>query len=154
MECYEGATMIKTFRGILADGGQDKINLKTSRGAIGYRIVKFQIFSKAPGASAYEHVVKIFKLKQTTVDGVVDFSDGDLLAASYLEGHAGEAYPDSQATIFEEEIFNQDIYVTHFDVLTGESCNYYIELEQVMLNENESAMATLQSLRRLALPRN
>ena len=36
--------MIKTYRGNLADGGQDRIRLKTLKGEIGYKIIKFQAF--------------------------------------------------------------------------------------------------------------
>ena len=154
MECYEGATMIKTYRGILADGGQDKINLKTLKGDIGYKINKFQIIGKEPGQQDQEHTVKIYKLKQSTIDNAIDFSDGDLLGAGYIAEDAGQAYPLYTIIIFDKEIFNQDIYITHQDTTGAQPCNYYIELEQVKLNENESTMATLQSLRRLALPRN
>ena len=139
--------MIKTFRGLLADGGQDTIRLSTNNGLTGYRIVKFEIMTNKPGATAYEHVMKIWKTKQTTIDGLVDFSIDALLGAGYLEGHAGEAYPDSQATFFDQEVFNQDIFVTQYDVLTGEACNYYIELEQVKLAQDAAAVATLKDMR-------
>ena len=140
--------MIKTFRGLIADLVQDTIVLHTNDGEMGYRIIKFQIFSNAPGTKESEHVVKIYKVSQTTIDGLVDFSDNTLLAAAYLETHAGAAYPDNpQNTIFEQEIFNQDIFVTHQDVNTGDACNYYIELEQFKLDLSESTVATLKDIR-------
>jgi hypothetical protein len=142
--------MIKTYRGNLADQTQDRIRIKTNRGNVGYRIVKFQIAPALPGASSYESVVKIYKNKQTTIDGSVDFTDGDLLAMAFLEGNASNQYPDNIQVIFDHEIFNQDFYVTNFDADTGAACNYYIELEQIMLNDNEAAMATLQSIRQIA----
>ena len=43
--------------------------------------------------------------------------------------------------------FNQDIYVTMKDSSTGESCNYYIELEQMKLNLDEQTVATLKDIR-------
>jgi hypothetical protein len=156
MECYEGAKMIKTYRGQLIDGGQDKINLKTLEGKIGYRIVKFQTMSANPYATdTAEHITKIYKIAPSAVDGAVNFTDGDLLAAAIVNNHTnGFSDPSIPVIIFDQEIFNQDIYVTHFDAQGAVACNYYIELEQVMLNENETTMATLQSLRRFALPRN
>ena len=152
MECYEGAKMIKTFRGLITDGDQDTILLHTNDGATGYRIVKFQLMAKEAGTTEYEHIVKIYKTSKATVDAEVDFSESTLLAAAYLEGNSGEHYSDQQTVIFDNEIFNQDIYVTHQDIKAdpGKDCNYYFELEQVGLNENESAMATLQSLRTVA----
>ena len=157
MECYEGATLIKTYKGILADGGQDRIRLKTNRGDIGYRIVKFQMISETTGTYDYGFVIKIFKVIQPDLGGgvfataTIDFTDGDLLAAGYIENHENIQYPSSQSQIvFENEIFNQDIYITCKDIETGQNCNYYLELEQVKLNENESTMATLQSLRTVA----
>jgi hypothetical protein len=153
MDCYEGATMIKTYRGMLASGGQDHIRLKTNRGDIGYRIVKFQTISYDPSSVDAEMVHKIYKLKQSSIDEKIDFTDGDLLGISY--GAEGGNNNPPLNIIFDQEIFNQDIYITYFDD-TGSAIpgNYYLELEQVTLNENQSTMATLQSLRRLALPRN
>ena len=45
---------IKTFRGLLADGGQDTIVLHTNDGSTGYRIVKFQLMPDAPGTVEHE----------------------------------------------------------------------------------------------------
>jgi len=151
MECYGEPTMIKTYRGILADGGQDKINLKTNRGDIGYKIVKFQVIQQNPGAAHAEAVVKIYKVKQTSIDAVINFSDGDLLAAIAYQKSDSVSYAGSEIIIFDNQIVNQDIYVT-LDHASGhtEPMNYYLELEQISLNDNESTMATLQSLRQIA----
>jgi len=141
--------MIKTFRGLLADGAVDKIRLKTNKGEIGYRIVKFQVIAGAPGAAAYEAVVSISKTTFTPI-ATIDFTDGDLLAAAFYAGNAAAFnYPTSQVIIFDSEIFNQDIYIGNQD-LQNNTMNYYLELEQVQLNENQSTMATLQSLRTVA----
>ena len=150
MECYEGATMIKTFRGLIVDEGQDTIVLHTNDGSVGYRIVKFQIMQHEAGIKSQESVVKIFKIKQTSIDGTVDFSDNTLLAAAYggwrIDANAADT---PGPIIFEQEIFNQDIYITHKDVNTGELCNYYLELEQVKLDLSESTVATLKNLKNL-----
>jgi len=142
--------MIKTYRGILVDGGQDRIYLKTNKGDIGYRIVKLQIIRKAPTGSI-DHVVKVFKNKQSSVpssSATIDLTDGDVLAVAALSGTAFGEY--DTTIVFDKEVFNQDIYVTHTDNDGSDDCNYYIELEQVTLNDNESTMATLQSLRQIA----
>jgi len=49
--------------------------------------------------------------------------------------------------IFDHEIFNQDIYVTHWSDSGADACNYYIELEQVKLSVDESTVATLKDIR-------
>ena len=153
MECYEGATMIKTFRGLLADDTQDTIVLHTNDGSTGYKIVKFELFPAKPGAASQESVVKIYKVAQTVNDGIVDFSDNTMLAAGYLLNHLtatdNPAYMD---VVFDKEIFNQDIYVTHNDVKGSESVNYYIELEQVKLDLNSNTVATLKDMRNTATP--
>jgi len=154
MECYEGATMIKTFRGLIADTGQDTIVLHTNDGAMGYRIVKFQLFPNTPGTTGYESVCKIYKVSQTEptmpgVTGSVDFSDNTLLAASYLEGDSGPGTSDQLTTIFDHEIFNQDIYITHLETYGSLKVNYYIELEQVKLDLGESTVVTLKNLKNL-----
>jgi len=140
---------IKTFRGSLADLEQETIHLRTKDGKTGYRIVKFAIMANTPGVAFQASVIKIFTEQQATVDALVNFSDDSLLGASYLETHGAIQDANYRTdTVFEgTRIFNQDIFVTHKDVQTGAACNYYIELEQVKLNDNESTMSTLQSIR-------
>ena len=145
--------MIKTFRGILADGGQDRIRLATKKGKIGYKIHKFQLAGDAPGQQSQESVVRLWKVKQSSVSTTavdVDFSDGNMLAYGYAVDHDNPAYPMSQTVIFDQEIFNQDVYITHTEMQSSRACNYYLELEQVELSDNQSSMATLQSLRQIA----
>ena len=45
---------IKTFRGLLEDGAQERIRLETLDGKTGYRINKFQIMNEEAGAAANE----------------------------------------------------------------------------------------------------
>jgi len=147
--------MIKSFRGMMADGAQDRITLHTNDGKTGYRIVKFQNINNNPGAQLIEGVMKIYKVEQPLIssgpdvyaDGVVNFSDNTLLAVSYHADNDSTAYTTSDVIIFDREIFNQDIYITFKDISTGQPMNYYIELEQVELDLNESTVATLQSIR-------
>ena len=154
MECYEGIKMIKTYKGQLADQAEDHIRLKTNKGDIGYRIVKFRVFpAGATSAFSYESFVSIFKLSQTSVpaDGIPDFSNDQLLAcAYYTQSSSGATNPEDLNVTFDNEIFNQDIYITHSNSESSAAINYYLELEQIKLNDNESTMATLQSLRQIA----
>jgi len=138
--------MIKTFRGLLVDGGQDTIRLSTKKGKIGYKIVKFQILNSEPGDVHMEHTVKIYKKLQTVVNNTVDFSDGNLLGAAFLVGNANE-YSVGEVIIFDQEIFNQDIFVTHMDTTGANLCNYYIELETMSLSDNAAAVSTLRDIR-------
>ena len=140
---------IKSYRGQLKDGGQEQIRLRTNTGKIGYRITKFQIINRGPpGSLNVEAVVKIYKEKQTTVDGIINFSDLPLIAVAYYTESSSPGVKGPATILFDQEVFNQDIFVTYKDSDTSEDfCNYYIELEQVKLSDNESTMATLQSIR-------
>ena len=145
--------MIKTFRGLMADEDIDQISLHTNDGATGYRIVKFQIMARDPGANTVEAVMKIYKIPQTgTPDGVVNFSDNTLMGVATLKEHDNQTAPLSIDVIFDKEIVNQDIFITYKDVSNGVPCNYYIELEQVKLDTNANTVATLKDMRNTATP--
>jgi len=105
--------MIKTFRGLLPSGTQDTIVLHTNDGKTGYRIVKFQVIGNEPGEEHLESTVKIYKVSQTTVDNTVDFSSQILLGVAYYQDRHEINYLSSMDVIFDKEIFNQDIYITH-----------------------------------------
>jgi len=139
--------MIKTFRGLIADGGQDTIVLHTNNGEMGYRIVKFQLLASDAGITAQESTVKIYKVQQTTITSPIDFSDNTLLGAGFWSSDAHNANPEDVNVIFDNEIFNQDIYVTHVETVGALAVNYYIELEQVKLDLSESTVATLKDIR-------
>ena len=146
---------VKSFRGIidssLGNDAQDTITLHTNDGSTGYRIVKMQIFPNQPGAIDTEGTVKVFKVAQTTIDALVDFSDQTLLAAAYYTQNDG---PNTTAntiiSIFDNEIFNQDIYVVYDEIGgTQQKMNYYIELEQIKLDLNQNTVATLKDIRNI-----
>jgi len=139
--------MIKTFRGRLATDGQDHIRLSTIKGKVGYKIIKFELFANTPGATAIEAVYKIFKTKQTTITAIVDFTDSDLLAAAYLALYNQAYYGSDKFTIFDNEVFNQDIYITYVNVLNVQTCNYYLELEVVPLDDAGAEYTTLKDMR-------
>ena len=141
--------VVKTFRGLLADGGQDQIRLQTIKGKIGYRIVKFQVMSEEPyGGGSSEHLVQIWKVEQTTIDGNVNFTDSDLLAAAITNNStSGYNYGSLSTIIFDNEIFNQDIFITGHDNQAAQACNYYLELEVVPLDDAGAEYTTLKDLR-------
>jgi len=139
--------MIKSFRGILADGKQARINLHTNDGKTGYRIVKFEVIPNDPSNVAPEAIVQIWKVSQSSLDEKIDFSDQTLLASAFYSGNTNAAYPQDVIIIFDNEVVNQDIYVTNYDDNGSAVMNYYIELEQISLDLNGSTVATLQSIR-------
>ena len=141
---------IVSFRGKLTSGEQDTIVLHTNDGSTGYRIIKFQLMPSVPGSVEHELISKIYKVEQTTIDGTINFSDNRLLAASIMMSYAPTASITSTTTIFDNEIFNQDIYITAIDAeptIPLSDINYYIELEQMDLNLDESTVATLKDIR-------
>ena len=142
---------IKSFRGKMVDGGMDTISLHTNDGSVGYRIKKVQCVPENPGTTNTEHVFKIFKIPQTTVSGSIDFSDQTLLASVYLSSR-DDRYGGDNIIVFDNEIFNQDIYLTHDDTNNAGAVNYYIELEQVKLDLNENTVATLKDIRNIEQP--
>jgi len=139
--------VVKTFRGLLADGGQDRIRLSTIKGKVGYRITKFQLLFDNPGTQSVEHIVKIYKDEQSSVDGVINFTDITLIAAAFLSGSTSATYPEDLTVIFDSEIFNQDIYITQSDVAGSEACNYYVELEVIPLDDAGAEYTTLKDMR-------
>ena len=140
---------IKSFRGLIADGAIDTISLHTNTGSTGYKINKFQIIGPDSNENI-ESTVKVYKIKQTTIDDKIDFSDNTLLAAATFSGTTSSANTAAQVVVFDNEIFNQDIYVTHTTTDGSGAVNYYIELEQIRLDLNENTVATLKDIRNLS----
>jgi hypothetical protein len=139
--------MIKTFRGLLADGGQDQIRLQTIKGKVGYRILKFQAIQEEPGQLSVESTLKMYKTQQTTINNTVNFTDTDLLAVALWHKSDNNAYTATQTIVFDNEIFNQDIYITHEETAGTAACNYYIELEVIPLDDAGAEYTTLKDMR-------
>jgi len=140
--------VVKTFRGLLADAAQDRIRLQTIKGKVGYRIVKFELFPLNPGTASQESVVEVTKTSTATTGLAVNFTDTDLLAVGYLLNHlTATDNPAYMNTIFDNEMFNQDIYVMHNDVKGTASCNYYLELEVIPLDDAGAEYTTLKDMR-------
>ena len=138
---------IISYKGTLDIGLEDRIRLKTIKGKVGYKIIKFQILPSTPGAAEFELVGKITKVKDPNIGPTVKFTDSDLLAVAYYQDHenAGYAYKD---IIFDNEKFNQDIYVQVSDAGSSSlECNYYIELETTTLSDTEATMLTLRNIK-------
>ena len=141
--------MIKTFRGMLADGAQDTIVLHTNNGSTGYRIVKFDIMMNNFGSNRGSFI-QVWKVEQDSVstgEPTIDFSDQTLLGTAMQVYNATNLVLSGQTTFFDQEVFNQDIYITHTERSGGGGCNYYLELEQVNLDLNENTVATLKDIR-------
>jgi hypothetical protein len=138
--------MIKTFRGNLANDGQDHIRLSTKKGKVGYRIIKLEIMPVDANTTT-EAVVKIFKITQTSVTTAIDFSDGNLLAAVVINDSTDPGQPPSTAIMFEHEIFNQDIFITQKGHDATPNINYYLEIETMPLTDNAAAVSTLRDIR-------
>jgi len=130
--------------------GQDTIVLHTNDGSTGYRIVKLQVIGSEPGEEHLESTVKVYKVSQdgNPINNTIDFSDPTLLAAIYYQDRQELTYVSSVDVIFDREIFNQDIYVTHYETDgSAAPINYYLELEQIELSDNENTVATLKDIR-------
>ena len=142
--------IIKSFRGLIADGGQETIHLHTNTGSTGYKIVKFEIFPNKPGTESSESTVQIFKIEQSSVSTTaaeVNFSDNTLIGSAFYAKSAGVDNADKQVTIFDNEIFNQDIFISQRGDAASAKINYYIELEQMPLDLSEQTVATLKDIR-------
>ena len=140
--------VVKTFRGQLAHGGQDRIRLHTTQGKVGYQIKKFQVMPPVMGGASSESCVRIFKTNQTAVTATVDFTDLSLLAAAQISNHtSGYIYPPDATIIFDNQVVNQDIYITNQDNAGSEACNYYLELEVIPLSDLGAEYTTLKDIR-------
>jgi len=141
--------MIKSFRGQLLSGTENKIRLGTKQGKIGYRITKFMIINKNVATVTVELMAKIYKISgQTASIFTVDFSDSNLLGMAYYQDNNASTSTSSIVTIFDNEIFNQDIFIVASEGSgSSDPINYYIELEVINLSDNQAAVSTLMDIR-------
>ena len=141
-----------SYRGKIPVGEQERIRLKTNTGKTGYKITKFQLISSTPGKNAAEYIGQIYKTDQTgNITDVVDFTNSDLLAVVFMNIDTNPAYVSGSNIIFDNEKFNQDIFINITDASSGTvPCNYYIELETMALSDLESTMLTLKNIRTIA----
>lgn len=139
-----------SFRGKLDIGTENKINLRTPKGKTGYKITKLQAISTTPGATAHDEIlVQVFSKSQVgSIGSVVDFTDSELLAVNYYEDNDQPAFMASQTIIFDNQPFNQNIFISATDIAGGtKPVNYYIEIETMELTDVQSTQLTLKNLR-------
>ena len=140
--------MMKTFKGLLADGQQIKIRLSTNDGLTGYKIHKLLVIPETPGAASIEAVMKLTTEKQSAVNGTINFDDPRLIGAIFYQDSSSAG--DNQATtvLVDNVVFNQDVFLAYKEITTtAGNCNFYLELEQVKLDVNEATVATLKDMR-------
>jgi len=138
--------MIKSFKGLMLDDASETIRLSTNNGLTGYKIKKLQIMPSKISVAHTNAVVKVFTRDNGLApDTTVNFNDPTLLAtARYVDRVNVEM---SEATIFDNMVFNQDIIIQYKDADAAGEINYYIELEQVKLELGEATVATLKDMR-------
>jgi len=149
---------VHSFRGLLADGGQDEINLERSNVNLAYRIVKLALFPKTVGSSEtgteYESLVQVWREASPTTPSECDFNITDTLAAaSYISEVSGSpAYVIGTDTtvVFDNVLFSRNIYVTHNNNhADAGAINYYLEIEEVPVGAATLMQIKLGSARKL-----
>jgi len=146
---YKGTGKVHSFRGLLADGDQQRIRIQGPVGAIAWRISKFQIMPNNPGGASFEYSVKVFREEQDSVTNTINFSDDELLASAIYQAGDSHLNPDSgPIVIFDNSLFSRNIYVTAFENVGSESVNYYIELEEVKVSAAGMAQLAVAAARR------
>jgi len=142
---YKGTGRVHSFRGLLVHGAQDEISIQGSVGAIAWRMTKLSLIAGAPGAGAQLSTVQVWREKQSSIVGTVNFSDNELLAVGLYHQQTG-VY--GIHTIFDNQIFTRNIYVTHNESSTGQSINYYFELEEVTVSAAGKGQLAVAAARR------
>ena len=136
-----------SFKGTLPIGVEQQIDLKTLKGKVGYQIKQFQVISTTPGAVVSELVGKITKVKDPNIGPSINFTNSDLMAISYTQETTSSSGGSNQIIIFDNEITNQNIFVSISDAGSGTTpANYYIELETMALSDLETTKLTLQNI--------
>ena len=148
---YKGTGKVHSFRGVLGDGDQRKIRIEGPVGAIAWRITKFEVMGNKPGISSpVESIVSIWREEQASVAVSafeVNFDQDELLGTAIWT--MGETtYSNDAAVIFDNSLFSRNIWVTHTDNAASESCNYYIELEEVKVSKTGMAQLAIAAARR------
>ena len=144
--------MIKTFKGKVSsytsgNTGKLRIRLGTNDGKTGYFIRKFQALGIDLTGREQESVLQVFSVDPGTPSGLVDFDNPTLLAALFYEQVASTSYFGGQAIIIDNKKINQDIFITHDEAKSDHDVNFYLELEQVKLTQEEATVATLKDMR-------
>ena len=73
-----------------------------------------------------------------------------MAAAGFFTGDTTQQTMKEDSIIFDNQVFNQDIFITYNDLQGSDAkVNYYIELEQVKLDLGENTVATLKDIRNI-----
>jgi len=139
---------VHSFRGLLASGGQDEINLERSNVNLAYRLIKFQTVGSDPTTLRSESVTKIYREEQTSIDVSINFDDTDLLGVAVYKNYEDAHRPLTQAIMFDNTLFSRNIYVTQKDT-DDNPINYYIELEEVPVGAATLMQLKLGTARKL-----
>jgi hypothetical protein len=151
---YTGTGKMHSFRGLLVDGGQERIRIQGATGEIAWRIVKFQTISQDPVSTAAKSVIKIYREEQTLpTTSTIDFREDELLGvAVWTTGADAIVNPEDLNVIFDNALFVRNIWVTHQNKTGSDSCNYYIELEEVKVSAAGMAQLSVAAARRVYVP--
>ena len=143
-----------SYKGTILIGEQESISLKTNTGKTGYRIVKFNVIGVTPMKTDQTIIGQVFKTDQTgSITDNVNFTDSDLLAVATYEDTNSKELPNSNHIIFDNEKFNQDIFITATDADGNTTpMNYYLELEAMPLSDLEATFLTMQNIRQITAP--
>jgi len=155
---YSGTGKMHSFRGLLLDGGQEKIRIQGATGEIAWRITKFEIIPELVSHQSGEHLIKIYREKQSavvTTGASVNFTEDELLGVAYAAQDDSQQYGVvSPVIIFDNALFSRNIYITHTDNFqsgVGNPCNYYIELEEVKVSAAGMAQLAVAAARRVVV---
>jgi len=147
---YKGTGQMHSFRGLLADGAQEKIRIQGATGEIAWRITKFQLIHYDPTGDTAENVVCVWREEQSTpLNDKIAFNNNELLAGGYIENNSTADIATSVIIVFDNDLFVRNIYVTN---VAGESAsegiNYYLELEEVKVSAAGMAQLSVAAARR------
>ena len=151
--------ILKSFKGLLTQNNVIRLNLSRNNGRTGYKIHKFQLFPHdIDGSTSMEDLVQVWKTEDAAdaATNDADFSDNRLLAAGYYVRALDPSAPyvatiNDEVTIFDNEIFNQDIFLSYKSGQGGSKINFYLELEEMDLTLNQETVATLKDIRNIGV---
>jgi len=148
---YKGTGQTHSFRGLLADGKQDRIRIEGATGEIAWRITKFQVMSNAPKSSDHVGIIKVWRESQATAAitaTTINFNDDELLGCALWR--EGNALTETQTAtiVFDNALFVRNIYVTATDADGNVGMNYYLELEKVKVSAAGMAQLAVGAARR------
>jgi len=152
---------VHTFRGLLASGGQHEIELERRVQNRAFKIRRLKIMSNTPFVPAVEHVAKIYTESQSSINGTVDFSDVDLLAAATVARPEAGVTPSEVAVagggqtlsvIIDGGLFSRNIFINGIDLGGGAvALSYLIEVEEVKVTTAALMQIKLKVARKLSL---